>query len=120
MAKVAGYGGSVTFASGYATHAREWSVDRSAEALDATDFDSGQDKEVLAGLRGATGSYTCLLDDTTVTVAPGVSGAATFEISGSRTITGTILITGVRYGVSVEGLATVSFEFTFNGAVTIN
>jgi len=118
MASISGSSGSVTFATGYTTTVKSWSVDYSGEALETTNFSSSGKKEYIAGLTGWSGSYSCLLDGTTVSIAPGAAPAeATFTASAGRTLVGSIIVTGVSYKVDVAGVNAV--DVTFQGTATL-
>tara|TARA_Y100000310_G_scaffold323661_1_gene384375 strand:+ start:232 stop:597 length:366 start_codon:yes stop_codon:yes gene_type:complete len=120
MAQAVGYGGNVTFASGYVVHVRSWTLDYEGEALEVTDFGDAGVAAYIPGVKRWSGSYECVLDDTTVTVAPGAAAAsATFTIATSQTLGGSIIVTAVRYSVDTQGLAIVTFDFQGSGALTI-
>lgn len=123
MAKLAGKGGSVTWAAGYAANVLSWTLDYVGDALDTTDFADGASsiRSFLAGLKSWSGSYEAIVDDTTKTIAPGAAkSAATFTLGGSRTLTGDIIATSVSYSTTVDGLVVVSVSFQGTGALAIN
>ena len=111
---ISGSGGSITFASGYTQHVREWSVDWSAEELEVTAFaDTG--RKYIPGFQGATGTYTAYLDSDQAMIAPGAAAAAaTLTYATGRFLSGNIIITNISLGVHVDGSrreATFSFRF---------
>ena len=121
MAQAAGFGGNVAFTNGYVANVRNWTVDYEADSLEITDFADAGVAQYVRGVKRWSGSYECVLDDTTVTVAPGAAAAAmTLTINGSRTLTGNGIATAVRYSVDTQGLAIVTVDFQGTGALTIN
>lgn len=101
----------------------EWSVDRGVEALDTTDFASGQDKEVLAGPRNWTGSAQRHWEHTGFQTQLGTRAIVKFYLDddplpGHR-LEGWGLIMGLRLGVSVEALVNETIEFQGNHGLTV-
>ena len=91
----------------------EWSADLTVESLEATNMDGGGYFDSVEGIRKGTGSFSCV-SSTTVpeegTVAAVVLANGT--ASGSRTITGDILITSVSQTTPVQG-STIAYTATF-------
>lgn len=125
MAEMNGIAGDVTFATGYVANVKSWTMNVEADMFDITDFTSTGWKNNLAGLKGWSGSYVCWVDDTTQMDAnanwlAGTAAAATFNFDGTRTLSGNIIISGLSTGASVDGVAEVTFNFTGDGALTVN
>ena len=120
MAETAGYGGNVVFAAGDVVNVKACPIDYTVEVLDTTDFGSSREGDAIRCVRRWTGSYTTSLDSVAATTAPGASGAATFTLTGARTVTGTILLTGVSIGAEVTGLNEITCTFTGKLALTLN
>ena len=119
MAAISGSGGSVTFATGYVTNVKSFTLDIAGEALDSTDFASVGVREFVPGLTGWSGSYTCNLDDTTAVTGPGASpAAAVFTASAARTYSGTIIVTSVSPSVAADALNEVVVSFQGSAALT--
>jgi predicted secreted protein len=122
MAVISGIGGSVTFASGYVTAVRSWSITITSEALETTDMNpSGGYRTRIGGLKSWSGSYSAFIDGTVFASIDdqlgGTPSAATFAlVSGSTepNIQGTILITDVSVTANTDG--PVEVEFTFEGS----
>lgn len=120
MAAINGTTGSVTFATGYVANVRKFSFDYSAEMLNSSVFAGGAPKTFIPGQTEWKGTYDCLLDDTTVIVAPGASAAAAvFTASTGRTYSGTILVSNAGVEVAVDGINMVRFSFQGSAGLTI-
>ena len=123
MGEITGGAGSVTFATGYVANCRSWTLTFHGDTYDITDFAAAAAgyKEFLPGLKEWSGSYTCMLDDTTVTVAPsGAAASATFSLDGTRTLSGNIIVEDVAYDLPSDGLGMVTVSFRGSGALAIN
>lgn len=129
MAVIAGYNGSVTFATGYTTKLDQWSISFAAEQLDITGFEDSGWQTNIGGLRSWSGSFSGkydhtaspLGDTTTFAGLGGAAASATFTSSGDADITGSIVITGVDVTVPVSGgPPTISCTFVGSGAPVID
>jgi hypothetical protein len=120
MAEMGGYGGNVVFAAGDVVNVKAWNMDYTVDVLDTTDFGGAGEGDAIRGVRRCSGTYTTSLDSAAPTTAPGASGAATFTLTGARTVTGTILLTGVHIGAAVADLLELTCDFTFQGAPALN
>lgn len=119
-----GHTGLVTFGDGYVLHARGWNINLTYDVHDVTEFNSTPptDMSYIAGLARWSGSYTCLLDDSTgisnTTGADGSSGSATFRIFDNTVddeLSGNIVVTGSNSNVLVGGLPGVTYNFVGDG-----
>lgn len=117
MPEVSGATASITFATGYTSHAFRWNISYVAEELEVTEFtDTG--REYIGGFKSWSGSYECWLSDTTALVAPGAAKAsATFTYHTGRTLTGNIVVTSIEPSVHVDGSAR-SVVINFRGCGT--
>lgn len=117
MARVAGYGGDL-LAPGIIAGIREWSIDYAVAALDASGFDSNQDKDFWPGQREWSGSFNGFKDGAPLAV--GTLLAAEFQESGVGTQkwTGNIYITNIGASAAVDGLVTYNYSFQGTGVFT--
>jgi len=112
-----GYDGDVTGLTGV-TEVKEWSIDESQEIADATSFASNGYREHVLGLKGATGSFTCV-GDTAPSI--GTNASVTFKTgsgTGDPNVTGDITITNSNWSVVVDDVVVWSADFTFCGEFT--
>lgn len=114
MARLHGKGGSVTFASGYVTHVHSWSIDRVGETADGTTLGS-VNRIADAGLKNASGSFSCYVDDTTAIADVHVTGSAVFTMGTGKTITVLILITDYSVNVGLDGNVIVTYRWSLSG-----
>lgn len=113
---IAGFDGSLTGPTGL-VEVKNWKLDVTTEALDATSMSSGGYKEFVEGLKGASGSFT---SQGTAIPARGLS-AMTLKTksTGGATITGSAIVNSVSVGDPVDGLVTYDGSFVFTGSVGI-
>ncbi len=121
--RVAGKGGTTTYA-GTTFHVTSWEGEVNAEALETTDSSSGSYREYIPGLVSGTVSA----DYNIVTTASGMphdviprgnTAAVVLNIGGSgKTLSGSVLITQVRYRNPIDGVASGSFTGNFTGTIT--
>ena len=105
----------------------EMSIDRALDTAEVSSF-GDNDKSFIAGLRGATISFSGMFASTHAEILDGIFGHTTnpgFEFSpdgstasGRHLLTGTGLLTSLNYGAKVDDRVTVSAEFLVSGAVT--
>lgn len=126
MAKITGVGGSITFATGYTTNIKSWTITGEASEHDVTDFTSVGWTDWITGLKNWSGTYEGWADDTAQLDAnanwfgSGTAAAATFAIDAARTFTGSILIKGFSADTAVSDPVTVTFSFRGTGQLTVN
>lgn len=126
MAKIiTGVGGTVTFATGYVLNADTWSLSGEADEHDLTDFTSVGWAEYAAGLKRWSGTYTAFVDDTTQLDANanwfgGTAAGAVFDMDGTRTLTGEIVITGFTVDTTTADPVKVTFTYRGNSTLTVN
>lgn len=118
---IAGYDGSVATTGGdgdAGSEIRKWNCDITCEALDATNVLSLGFEEVIAGLKGGSGSFEA------IGACPVIGAVTTLTLktksSGGRTIAGAAIIEDVSYGAVVDGLQTYTATFTFKGTITVS
>lgn len=99
---------------------RSWTIDFVADVLETTDFDDVGHKTFLAGLDGWTGSFEGFgQPGWSTSAALGSTYVGSFYVSASTGsyYSGSIIITGVHPATSVDGQATVSYDFQGTGAL---
>ena len=105
----------------------DMSIDRSLDTSEVSSF-GDNDKSYIAGLRGATISFSGMFASTHAEILDGIFGHTTnpgFEFSpdgstaaGRHLLTGTGILTSLNYGAKVDDRVTLSGEFLVSGAVT--
>ena len=121
MAVITGKDGSVSVDAVNVSTVSSWSVSIEADTLEYTSFDSGGWKDMMGSLKSWSGSIEGFADTTqTASIAVGdevtlvlVEGAA-----GSKTYTGSAIVTSKSVDASTAELVTVSFDFTGSGILT--
>lgn len=129
MPVVAGQGGEVEFASGYAVKIDTWSITASAAELDITGFEDADAngniwRSFMGGVKEWRGTYSGKLDSDTsfITGLGGTAAAATFYFDNSTDdteINGSIVIIDAEVTVSIGSVQTVSFTFVGSGVPTV-
>ena len=122
MAVFTGQAGDVAVAGGYVANVKEWNMTIDVDIHDSTVFIPPavwRTKE--GGLLTASGSFSCYADTAVDLVLPGITGAATFTLTGAQTITGDIILTNFTIGVDVGGgLSEVMYTYESTGVIAIN
>ncbi len=107
-----------------------WTLNVNSDIRDHTSFTTGtlQWRSVAPGLSGANGSFDGFWDPTGSTAQNDAMDAALAGSTGDVTLyadkvlgdnlRGSIYYSGFTAGSAVDGDATASFNFVFNGAVT--
>jgi hypothetical protein len=114
MAKVHGKDGSITFAGGYTTHIHAMTCDRALEMAEATVLGS-ENRTKIAGLGTATGTFSCYVDGTTPLVDVGTTGTLIMTLATGRTITATIVTSGLTVNVSLDGVEVATYRWELSG-----
>lgn len=120
MAEVVGKNARVFCATNKIEGIRAWTIDYTADTLETTDFDDSGHKTFLAGLDGWTGSFEGFGQpgwDTNAALGTKYGGSFYVSASTGSYYSGSILITGVHPATSVDGQATVSYDFQGTGAL---
>jgi hypothetical protein len=98
-----------------ATEMQSWNINRTVDAQNATSMASGGWAELIACLKGATGTVKCLhAFDTGAYTLSAVTGVGKLSISGK------IIVSKVTCDVPVEGLVTWTGDFSMTGAITVS
>jgi len=129
MATVAGKDADITVAD-YDANCHAWSLDIVADPLEDTNWDDsgvGQAQEGWrtnkAGLKGFSGSFECRADSVPATsLLPGTDVAtAKFYVDVATTFgySGSIIITAVHPGATIDGLETLTVDFVGDGALSV-
>jgi predicted secreted protein len=102
---------------------RAWTLDITQAALDVTSFESGGQREVVAGLSQWSGSAEGFIDASTDVDL--VTTSVTIELkdadnttSGQMKYTGSVVITSMSYGSAADGTCTIAITFDGTGALT--
>ncbi len=85
------------------------------DAIDATSFDSNGFKELIACLKGATGSFKSYVKRDI--------GATTLSLAvaaGKFTISGSVIINKIDTETPVDGVVDHTHSFVFTGQVTVS
>lgn len=126
--------GLVTGGNGYVTRPQSFSLDITCGEEEITGGDSTSDSSVAEGWRRFMpsglinwgGEYTCLAIDSTTVGVPETANAtgtsATFTLCEGGTtdpsLSGAIIITGIRHGIRIGNKQEVTFSFKGTGALT--
>jgi len=97
-----------------------WTIDYTADTVEATDFDDAGVKQFLATLTGWTGSFEGRGQpgwETAAAVGTQYLGSFFVSASTGSSYTGSVIITGASPGVSVDGVAMVSYTFQGTGVL---
>ena len=119
MAAIAGKGGSVVCSSAQ-TMVKNWTVNHTGDALDATSFDSSGVREFVAGLTGWSGNFGANWS-TVNNIAVGSSAKGKFRLGSTSVghlLHGKILITGIAYGCDPAGVVTQDYTFQGSGKLS--
>ena len=121
---VAGKDGSVKFDNSGVAEMRSWSLNPTADEIDTSNFDSGQWKEYMGGLK----EWTCATEGNLVKghvagVVNKLGEIATVELKvsatdGALTFSGQAFITSVDIDVPVDDKASISMDFRGTGELT--
>jgi len=132
MAARAGTQGLVLYKGVPVLNINQWSADINTDIRDHTSFTTGtvQWRVTKPGLAGGSGSFSGFWDADGSTAQTDAIAAALAGSTGNITLhqdkvtgdsfTGAIFYSGLTAGAAVDGDATVSFNFSFNGAVTFS
>ena len=96
---------------------KSWTLDYTADTLDATDFDDAGTKAYIIGGSGWSGSFEGYKDTTPLGI-----GAEVYLVLGESTTAyqnwiGKAIITACHPNVSHDGVVTYSYDFTGTGAL---
>jgi len=128
MAELAGYGGNMKYdptagssASTALGGVNNWTVNYAGDALETTDFADSGKRTYIAGLTGwtgnATGNYSASVSYSSI--APGDTVSLKFMMNSSHHLTGSAVVTGLNFGVGVDGVATINWDFQGTAGLTI-
>ena len=118
MAVITGKDGSVSVDAVNVSTVSSWSVSIEADTLEYTSFDSGGWKDMMGSLKSWSGSIEGFAD-TAQTASIVVGDEVTLVLveggTGSKTYTGSAIVTSKSVDASTAELVTVSFDFTGSG-----
>ncbi len=121
---IAGRGGSVKFDDGDIAEMSNWSINPTVDEIDTTNFDSGEWKAYMAGLKEWTFSFEGnLVKGHVASLINKIGKTAQVELKvtatdGDITFSGQGFITGVDVDMPVDDKATISADGRGAGAMT--
>ena len=117
MAEIAGYGGVVEYATATPAGINNWTLSYVTDALETTDFQDSGLRTYIPGLRGWSGTFSGSRDG--VPLAQTALAYIELQVSTDATqlYTGSVLITNSTPTVAVDGVITISYDFTGSGAL---
>jgi hypothetical protein len=118
MAQISGTAGEVRVAGATVNGIKSWTLDYTQDALETTDFDDSGVKTYLAGLSGWAGSFEGFKDGAPTGIGSIVALILMESATASQLYTGQAILTGSHPSVSVDGIASVSYDFQGTGALT--
>lgn len=128
-AEIGGDGATVTYGGATLAQVRTITVSGATDVIDATDQDSNEDRELLAGTRTVTveveGLYTQIPGTSLQAIIDQVvgdtanTGTLTIDYGTAEQITGTARVSDFSIGAPNNDVMPYSVSFTYTGAVTI-
>jgi len=131
MARRAGYGGSVQWATFTIAGVTEWEINAEGEALDSTGMDSAGVAAYIPGITRWSGRVAGKWDSTDTNslrhgappaITPGSTATVNLYVVGatdtSDYVCTVVYVTGWRTTVSLEGIVTWEMTFQGSGALT--
>jgi len=128
MATIAGKSGDIT-AANHDAYCHAWTLDVPTDILEDTNWDVSGVGEVdagwktyIAGLTGWSGSFECYADATPATsILPGATVAIKLYVDKANTkgYSGNCIVGACHPGVDIAGIATISFDYTGVGKLTV-
>jgi len=124
MAAFSGVDGTVAWTSRTSLDAtsqkvKSWSCDVGTDELDTTDFSVTQWRTWISGVSEWSGSFEMNFDAdnaAVVTEMYGASSSLTLTMDGSRSISGSAILTGVSFSEPVDDIVTGTVNFRGTGA----
>jgi hypothetical protein len=98
---------------------KSWTLDRSIDMLDTTDFGSSGDKEYIAGLKGWAGTFEGLKDGAPLGLGTTVSLALYESSAGGQVWSGTAYLNNQTINTPVDGLVSYTYSYQGTGSITI-
>lgn len=125
MATHAGSEGKVFIGSDQVAEVKSWSMEVTSDTVDASIIGTSWRKN-QATIKGWSGSFDAFWDETDTDGQGALSAGGTVTLnlypegddSGDTYWTGDVIITGISYNASFDGLVEASFSFTGTGALT--
>lgn len=93
-------------------------LNETADEIDVTDSESGDDREWLAGFESREFSFSQWFDDAATPTAIGDTQAFSWKI-GNKTVAGNLVITGRTLSATREDAHRFDFKCRVTGAVSI-
>ena len=119
MARVIGYGGSLWWNAANIVGIREWSMDYVVTPVDTSGYDSGQDKEFLAGQREWSGTFAGPKNQAPLPIAGAIVVVILYETNAdaTRKWEGNAFITGIHPTSAIDGIVQYSYDFQGTGTI---
>lgn len=118
MAKLAGYGGSVSVAAATVAGIKSWALDHTYIALETTGFDSSGHKAFIPGIDEWAGSFEGFKDGAPLAIGTEIALILLESAVATQKWLGQAIITGVHPKTSVDGAVEYSYDFQGTGALT--
>ena len=130
MAALTGKSGLVEYKDVPVLRIKDWSINGTVDMRDHTSFTTGtlMWREIAPGLAGASGNFSGFWDaqgstaqkDCVDAALAGSTGSVKLYLDkdGGDHLAGNIFFSGLTAGSAVDGDATVTFPYTFNGAAS--
>ena len=120
MPHLAGKGGYVITASTTAIAGiRSWTLDRTIDMLETTDFGSSGDKEYIAGLKGWSGTFEGFKDGVPLGLGTTVSLALYESSAGGQVWSGAAFLNNLTVNTAVDGLVSYAYSFQGTGSISL-
>ena len=111
MAKLAGYGGSVSVATVTVAGIKSWTLDHTFATLETTGFDSSGHKAFIPGIDEWAGSFEGFKDGAPLTIGTEIALILKESAVATQYWTGQAIIMGRHPQASVDGAVIYSYEF---------
>ena len=118
MARLAGFGGSVTVGTVAQTGMKEWSLDYTITVLDGRGFDDGQQPNPVMGPIEWGGSFRANKDGPPLAQGSLVALNLKESTTTGQAWTGSAYVTAVHPTVVVDGLVEYAYDFVGKGTLT--
>jgi hypothetical protein len=120
MAKSSGKNGYVEATASKILGIKDWTLDYTIDPLETTDFNASGCATYITGIARWSGSFSGYKDGTlqgigttAVSLILAVTSASTSGFIGQA------FITGIHSGNAVDGVATIAYDYTGTGALTV-
>ncbi len=118
---ITGENGGVSVDGGTSTLAEldNWTINENADTLESTDFDSGGEREYLAGLTDWDGSFGGRWESSQASdVQVGSTVDLELDLNATYSYSGSAIVTGKSVDNNVDGTVDASYDFQGTGTLT--